>query len=39
MILLLGIVWLVLLLYGLRAELMEHRRLAKMASELREGRP
>jgi hypothetical protein len=39
MILLLGIIWLVLLLCGLRVELMEHRRLARMARELREGRP
>jgi hypothetical protein len=36
---LLGIAWLAVLLYGLRIELQEHRRLARMARELREGRP
>jgi hypothetical protein len=36
---LMSIAWLVALLYGLRIEWMEHRRLGRMARELREGRP
>jgi hypothetical protein len=36
---LLAIAWLAVLLCGLRIELQEHRRLARMAKDLREGRP